>query len=92
MDSSYDLAIFEAGISTTGEMQLLASIIKPTMGVLTHMGPAHAEGFNSMPEKIKEKLQLFETVDTLIYGKDQIQGVDLERAVSVLKRCVIFDS
>ena len=29
MDSSYDLAIFEAGISTTGEMQQLASIIKP---------------------------------------------------------------
>lgn len=92
MDSSYDLAIFEAGISTTGEMQQLASIIKPTMGVLTHMGPAHAEGFNSMPEKIKEKLQLFETVDTLVYGKDQIQGYNLEGDASVFKRPVTFYS
>ena len=92
MDSSYDLAIFEAGISTTGEMQQLASIIKPTMGVLTHMGPAHAEGFNSMPEKIKEKLQLFETVDTLVYGKDQIQGYNLESDASVFKRPVTFYS
>jgi Alr-MurF fusion protein len=92
MDSSYDLAIFEAGISTTGEMQQLASIIKPTMGVLTHMGPAHAEGFNSMSEKIKEKLQLFEMVDTLIYGKDQIQGYNLEGDVSVFKRPVTFYS
>ena len=92
MDSSYDLAIFEAGISTTGEMQQLASIIKPTIGVLTHMGPAHAEGFNSMPEKIKEKLQLFETVDTLVYGKDQIQGYNLEGDASVIKRPVTFYS
>jgi alanine racemase len=90
MDSSYNLAIFEAGISTTGEMQQLASILKPTIGVLTHMGPAHAEGFNSMSEKIKEKLQLFETVDTLIYGKDQIQGFDLESDTSIFKRPVKF--
>ena len=92
MDSSYDLAIFEAGISTTGEMQQLASIIKPTMGVLTHMGPAHAEGFKGMPEKIKEKLQLFESVDTLVYGKDQIQGYNLESDASVFKRPVTFYS
>lgn len=92
MDSSYDLAIFEAGISTTGEMQQLASIIKPTMGVLTHMGPAHAEGFNSMPEKIKEKLQLFETVDILVYGKDQIQGYNLEGDASVFIRPLTFYS
>ena len=92
MDSSCDLAIFEAGISTTGEMQQLASIIKPTMGVLTHMGPAHAEGFNSMSEKIKEKLQLFETVDTLVYGKDQIQGYNLEGDASLFKCPVTFYS
>ena len=92
METINDLAIFEAGISTTGEMQLLASIIKPTIGVLTHMGPAHAEGFNSMPEKIKEKLQLFETVDTLVYGKDQIQGYNLEGDASVIKRPVTFYS
>ena len=92
MDSSYDLAIFEAGISTTHEMEQLATIIKPTIGVLTHMGPAHAEGFTSMTEKIKEKLQLFELVNTFIYGKDQIQGYDLESDASVFKRPVTFYS
>jgi alanine racemase len=92
MDTTNDLAIFEAGISTTGEMHQLASIIKPTMGVLTHMGPAHTEGFKGMPEKIKEKLQLFETVDTLVYGKDQIQGYNLEGDAFVFKRPVTFYS
>lgn len=90
MDASSDLAIFEAGISTIDEMEQLAPIIKPTMGVLTHMGPAHAAGFKDMTEKIKEKLQLFETVDTLIYGKDQKQDYDVERDASVFKTSVTF--
>ncbi|MFM6969139.1 MAG: bifunctional UDP-N-acetylmuramoyl-tripeptide:D-alanyl-D-alanine ligase/alanine racemase [Sediminibacterium sp.] len=93
MDATNDLAIFEAGISTTGEMQRLAPIIKPTIGVLTHMGPPHAEGFaNGMSQKINEKLRLFESVDTLIYGKDQVQDFDIEEAIGRMKPGVHFFS
>ena len=92
MDASYDLAIFEAGISTIHEMEQLAPIIKPTIGVLTHMGPAHAEGFTSMTEKIKEKLQLFKSVDTFIYGKDLVQNFDFDRQLSEFKSHVSFYS
>ena len=83
LEDAHELAIFEAGISTTHEMEHLTPIIKPTIGVLTHMGPAHAEGFKDITEKIKEKLRLFETVDTLIYGKDQLQGIDIEARPSI---------
>jgi len=93
MDDTHNLGIFEAGISTIGEMQQLASIIKPTIGVLTHMGLAHAEGFKGgMSEKITEKLQLFNTVDTLIYGKDQMDGVDIEAPLNLVKPGVHFFS
>jgi alanine racemase len=92
MDASHELAIFEAGISTINEMEQLAPIIKPTIGVLTYMGPAHAEGFTNMTQKINEKLQLFKSVDTIIYGKDQIQGFDLEMNASLFKRPVTFYS
>ena len=93
MDATNDLAIFEAGISTTGEMQQLAPIIKPTIGVLTHMGPPHAEGFKGgMSEKITEKLHLFETVDTLIYGKDQTCDVDIETQLNAFKPGIQFFS
>src|SRR6201985_1753377 len=47
-----DLGIFEAGISTVGEIEKLESIIKPTIGILTHIGPAHDEGFKSRQEKV----------------------------------------
>ena len=70
INEKHNLGIFEAGISTTNEMQKLAVIIKPTIGILTNIGSAHNEGFSSLEEKIVEKLKLFESADVLIYRKD----------------------
>lgn len=61
-----DFAIFEAGISTTDEMVNLEAIIKPTIGVLTHIGSAHDEGFANRQEKISEKLKLFKDCKLLV--------------------------
>jgi len=69
MNELNDFAIFEAGISRAGEMENLANIIRPTIGVLTNVGEAHQIGFKSIEEKISEKLKLFEHVDLLIYSK-----------------------
>ena len=55
LDNSYELGIFEAGISTTGEMDILQDIIRPTIGILTHLGPAHNQGFDSPEQKLSEK-------------------------------------
>ncbi len=67
-----DLGIFEAGISQSGEMDRLEAIIKPTIGVLTHLGTAHDEGFNDTAEKIYEKLKLFKNCKLLVYNYDQM--------------------
>ena len=66
-----EVAIFEAGISKPGEMQHLQEIIKPTIGILTNIGEAHQENFDSKQQKLEEKLKLFESCDMLIYCKDQ---------------------
>jgi len=71
LDTGYDLAIFEAGISKPGEMEHLQKIIRPTIGILTNIGEAHQENFTSKEQKLREKLQLFKTCDTIIYCKDQ---------------------
>jgi alanine racemase len=93
MNATHELAIFEAGISTIHEMEHIGPIVKPTIGLLTHMGHAHAEGFTGMPQKIQEKLRLFETVETFIYGKDLLnEGIDIEADVSMFKRPVTFYS
>ena len=65
----HQLGIFEAGISTTGEMQHIAPLISPTIGIFTNLGSAHQEGFASAQEKLQEKLQLFTNAQLLIYSK-----------------------
>lgn len=60
------VAILEAGISTVGEMEKLARLIKPKIGVFTHLGSAHDEGFSSREEKLSEKLKLFKEAQELI--------------------------
>lgn len=73
MEHKYNLGIFEAGISQTGEMQRLQNIINPDIGIFTNIGQAHQENFNSLKQKIEEKLQLFFEAETLIYCKDHRQ-------------------
>jgi Alr-MurF fusion protein len=61
-----DIGIFEAGISTTHEMDLLQHIIQPTIGIFTHLGTAHKEGFISDTEKLLEKWKLFKNALVVI--------------------------
>jgi alanine racemase len=76
-----DLGIFEAGISTVDEMELLEEIIQPDFGIFTNIGSAHQEGFSSIKEKVDEKLKLFKNCKTLIYCKDykEIEGAVQEK-------------
>ncbi|QKZ13462.1 bifunctional UDP-N-acetylmuramoyl-tripeptide:D-alanyl-D-alanine ligase/alanine racemase [Spirosoma sp. KUDC1026] len=73
----HTLGIFEAGISRPHEMEVLETIIQPTVGIFTNIGTAHDEGFRTHRQKIAEKLRLFSHVDTLVYCADY-QEVDEE--------------
>ena len=66
-----ELGIIEAGISQKGEMEKLEEIIKPTIGIFTNIGDAHQVYFNSIEEKIDEKLILFSSCQTVIYCSDK---------------------
>ncbi len=70
LSNEADMAIIEAGISQTGEMQKLQKIIGPDIGMITNIGEAHQENFTSHEQKAEEKLKLFHDVKTIIYCKD----------------------
>ena len=70
MSKEHDMAIFEAGISETGEMSRLQNIIQPTIGIFTNVGQAHDENFLTRKQKVAEKLQLFTHSEVLIYCAD----------------------
>ncbi|MBM6992136.1 MAG: bifunctional UDP-N-acetylmuramoyl-tripeptide:D-alanyl-D-alanine ligase/alanine racemase [Prevotella sp.] len=70
MDEHTRLGIFEAGISQPGEMLALRDIIQPTIAVLTNLGAAHQENFESMEAKCREKAILFHDAETIVYHED----------------------
>ncbi len=68
--SEHTLGSFEAGISQPGEMEKLAAIIAPNIGIFTNIGEAHQEGFSDLETKIREKLLLFKNCEALVYCVD----------------------
>ncbi|MBW6499767.1 MAG: bifunctional UDP-N-acetylmuramoyl-tripeptide:D-alanyl-D-alanine ligase/alanine racemase [Bacteroidales bacterium] len=70
LDDRYEYGIFEAGISMKGEMEKLAAIMDPDIGVFTNIGDAHDENFPDKESKVEEKLKLFKKTPVLIYCRD----------------------
>jgi Alr-MurF fusion protein len=70
MDETHQLGLFEAGISEPAEMEKLAKVIQPTIGILTTIGTAHMENFLSRRQLIGEKLHLFARAETIIVPDD----------------------
>ena len=70
INDNHDIAILEAGISRSDEMQKLENIIKPNIGIFTNIGQAHGKNFTDVNHKIEEKLKLFHNVETLIFCID----------------------
>lgn len=70
IDDTTQLAIIEAGISTTGEMANLQAMIRPTLGIITNIGNEHNEGFASMAEKAQEKAKILYNCECIVYPAD----------------------
>lgn len=70
IDNNTDLAIIEAGISTTGEMDNLQAMIRPTIGIITNLGSEHNDGFTSMEQKAQEKSKILNNCECIVYCAD----------------------
>ena len=70
IDNNTDLAIIEAGISTTGEMDNLQAMIRPTIGIITNLGSEHNNGFASMQQKAQEKAKILNNCDCIVFCAD----------------------
>ncbi len=71
IQSSDQIAIIEAGVSSTGDMEVLKKLFHPQIGIITNIGDAHADGFPTIEQKLAEKLTLFEESRTIIFCGDQ---------------------
>ena len=54
----YDVAVLEMGADQLGEIGYFMKFIKPEIGVVTAVAPAHMEGFKSLENILLEKFKL----------------------------------
>ncbi|MDO5016872.1 MAG: bifunctional UDP-N-acetylmuramoyl-tripeptide:D-alanyl-D-alanine ligase/alanine racemase [Porphyromonas sp.] len=71
LEADQDLGIIEAGISQPGEMRRLQQMIRPTYGAITNIGEAHQEHFESLQQKVDEKLLLFSDCQMIFAPYDE---------------------
>lgn len=81
MDELADVALIEAGISEPGEMDKLVEIIKPDWVLITNLGVAHQQNFQSLTQKAAEKIKLARTAHNIFYCKDYLPlKTEIERS------------
>jgi len=62
LESQYDLAVVEMGMSHPGEITTLAQIAAPDEGVVTNVGLAHLESFGTQAGVARAKYELIESL------------------------------
>lgn len=82
INEHHQLGLFEAGISLPGEMEKLERILLPNVVILTNIGTAHSEGFETIEAKLKEKLILCSNASTIIFREDNLLINDTAKEVA----------
>lgn len=91
MEGDEELAVIETGISRVGEMARLEAMVRPDVGLFTHIGPQHDENFRSVAEKVAEKAALFGSAREVFYVAGESGEVDSHFATMERARAVDND-
>lgn len=68
LDRTHQAAVLELGINHFDEMDRLGAICKPTMGMITNVGPAHLEFLGSLEGVARAKGELLSHIDPKGYA------------------------
>ena len=84
LNAKHEIAVLEMGMNGLGEIEKLSEIAKPSMGVMTNIGPSHLEGLKSLDNVFKAKAELikklprnapvFLNIDDEILRKARVSG------------------
>lgn len=78
LEKKHEIAVFEMGMNRVGEMDLLASIVRPDFAVITNIGTAHIGPLGSKDAIAHAKKQIFScfngTQTAIIPENDEYKG------------------
>lgn len=73
VDDTTEAAVFEMGMSSFGEIHLLADLVRPDMALITNVGTSHIEFLKTRENIMKAKMEVadyFDEKNTLIVNSD----------------------
>jgi UDP-N-acetylmuramoyl-tripeptide--D-alanyl-D-alanine ligase len=82
LQPTHEMAVFEMGMYTTGEIARLCEMAQPTIGVVTMIGPVHLERAGSMEAIVAAKRELVEALPTngvAILNKDNAYTMSMAK-------------
>jgi len=62
LEPSHEMAVLELGMNHSGEIARLGAICRPTIGVITNVGPCHLEFLGSLENIARAKGELIEQI------------------------------
>jgi UDP-N-acetylmuramoyl-tripeptide--D-alanyl-D-alanine ligase len=63
LNSEHNIAVLEMGTNHLGEIRRLSEIARPTMAIITNIGPSHLEYLEDIDTVLKAKVEIFEHMD-----------------------------
>jgi UDP-N-acetylmuramoyl-tripeptide--D-alanyl-D-alanine ligase len=91
LEAGHAAAVLELGMNHAGELTRLGAICRPTIGVLTNVGPAHLEFLGSLEGVARAKAELIDQVTgdgTVVLNADDVLVAAMARGAG--QRRVIF--
>jgi len=73
LENDHKYGVFEVGMSNTGEIRMLSSLVKPDIAIITNIGEAHIENFNNLNSIAKAKSEIIANINKgghLILNRD----------------------
>ena len=95
LDSSYDIAILEMGMSDLKEINFLAEIARPEIAIITNVGLSHIENLKTRDNILKAKMEVvdfFNKENTLIINADDDMLKSVKDTEYKLIRCGIGEN
>jgi len=92
LKQNLNFGIFEIGMSKAGEILSLVSLVRPHIGIITNIGPAHLQNFQNIFGICKAKSEIIEGVvqnGVMILNRDDKYFYFLKKKALINKKKVI---
>ena len=93
LNDKHKAAVVEIGMRGLGQIETLAEVVKPTIGIVTNVSEAHIELLGSIENIAKAKGELVEAIqsgDTIILNADNLHTAEMKNLASAGVKVVTY--